>query len=74
MNVSTVNWNEIFTSNKNDVVEFASGTLSLRNFKKRCSGVARREVLSLEKTRGTLDGRRLARRACKYRSIAVFDR
>jgi hypothetical protein len=68
---SVVNWSEVFASNKNDVLDFANGNLSFRNFKKRLSGDARKQVLTLEKTRDAATSRRLARRACRYRNLSV---
>lgn len=69
----SVNWNEIFSKNHNDVVRFANGTLSFRNFKKTIKDkTARTEINKLENFRSGDERRNLARRACRRRKVNLI--
>lgn len=69
---SVVNWNEIFTSNASEVADFASGTISFKNFKRAVKNqTARQEILKLEKQHSADNRRKLARRACHRRSLIL---
>lgn len=64
------NWTKLINSNKDAVLDFATGKLSSTSFQKQFSGRENPARVAV-RNYGTLYARRLARKALRHRGISV---